>query len=525
MTRTKPLDRVRFSGPDMGARLGRAMMGVIVPLVLAITSACSAQDLNRQVNDAIDHAKLSGAKIGVCLIDLETGRELAGVRATDYFIPASNMKLLTSGAALSVLGAGYEFMTQLERFGDRLVIRGAGDPALADPAILKEMGMSVDELIDRLAASVERSGMKAVSEIVIDDRVFDREYVHSEWPRNQLDKSYCAEVCGLNFHANVLELFAAPSGRDGDPATIRSDPRTAAIEVRNKARTTRAGDGSTRIGAVRQGDQNTFTITGTVSASMREPAQTTLHEASLVMGRMLAERLGERLITVGDGRGVAGESLVRLAGPEEEFDHPTDVLAVVRTPMSVVLRRCNGDSENLYAESLAKLIGHVSTGLPGTWGSGTSAVRVQIRNRLGPEFAAAAVITDGSGLSRTNRVTPRLLASWLSACARDSQIGSAFVDSLPRAGVEGTMANRFRANNVKNEVRGKSGYINQVRTLSGYVTHSDSGRRVAFSILINDIPGTGDAAAKDLHEKIVQIADQWLTKQTRGAGERERIGG
>ncbi len=505
------------------ARIGLLAAGAVV-CTLA-TTECRAQDLGRAVSDAIDHAKLSGAKIGVSLIDVDSGRELAAVRSRDYFIPASNMKVLTSAAAMSVLGSDFEFRTTLNRFDDRLVLIGAGDPALADPALLKEMGISVGQFVDRLTDSVVKSGMTTVSEIVIDDRVFDREYVHSEWPKNQLDKSYCAQVCGLNFHANVLEMFASPTGKSGDAAVIRFEPQTKAIDVKNKARTTRAGDGSTRIGAVRQPDGNVFTVTGTVNAVIREPAQTTLHEASTVLGKMLAERLAARGIGLAPSDGKSEPPPVRLAVPDDEFGTPTAVLAVVRTPMDAVLKRCNGDSENFYAESLTKLMGHHSTGLPGTWGSGTGAIRVQIRNRLGPEFAAGAIITDGSGLSRSNRVTPALLASWLAASAKDTSIGPAFVESLPRAGLEGTMANRFRANSVKNEVRGKSGYINQVRTLSGYITHLDSGRRVAFSILINEIPPSGDVAAKDLHEKIVQIADQWLSKQTRGAAERERIGG
>lgn len=525
---TTPLSPPTHRFPTLVPRFAR-LAATVFAIALAACQA-PAQDLVRPVGDAIDRAKLSGAKIGVCLIDVQTGRELAAINSSEYFIPASNMKLLTSGAALAVLGPDFEFRTRIERHGDRIVIVGSGDPALADPVLLEEMGISVGEFVDRLAASIEKAGITRITEVVVDDRVLDREYIHPEWPKNQLDASYCAEVSGLNFHANILEMFATPSGKDGDAAAIRFEPKTAAIEVKNKARTTRAGDGSTRIGAIRRGDDNVFTVTGTVSAPMRKPAQTTLHESSLVLGRMLAERLAERNIgvppsTEQSSKRKIEEAPVRLATPDDEFEVPSDVLAVVRTPISVIMERCNGDSENLYAESLTKLIGHRSTGLPGTWGSGAGAVRVQIRNRLGPEFAAATIITDGSGLSRSNRVTPALLASWLSNCARDEKIGSAFVDSLPRAGAEGTMLHRFRANNVKNEVRGKSGYINQVRTLSGYVTHTDTGRRVAFSILINDVPASGDASAKDLHEKIVQIADQWLTKQTRNASERERIGG
>lgn len=516
----------------------RRRLGIVLGLLalLGVAPAGQAQDLNRQVNDAIGSAHLSGASIGINIIDVQTGRELVSVSKNSSFIPASNMKLLTSAAALAAMGAGFEFRTRLERHGDKLILMGAGDPALADPALLEEMGISLDDFIDRLARSVEKAGMKQVTEVIVDDRIFDREYVHPDWPRNQLDNAYCAEVSGLTFHANVIEVFASPSGKDGDPAIIRVEPNTSAIEIKKKARTVRGGDGSTKIGAVRQGKDNSFTISGTVSSPIKKAAQTTLHEASLVMAQMLSERLSAIGIPcAAPGAAPAAESPadrkkapiapVRLASLDEEFAKADEVLAIVRTPISVALRRCNSDSENLYAESFCKLIGHESTGLPGTWGSGASSIRMQIRDRLGPEFAASVFIADGSGMSRMNRVTPSLLASWLVDFAKNPKLGATLIESIPRAGMEGTMAHRFRNNPVKNEVRGKSGYINGVRTLSGYVTHLPSQRRVAFSILINDIPTNGDAKAKELHEEVVQIIDKWLTKECKDFVEKERVGG
>jgi len=506
-----------------------------VAACLPVLSA-RAQELDRQVSSVIDRARLSGAAIGVEIVDVQSGRELASVKKNDYFIPASNMKLLTSAAALSLLGPDFEFRTEIRRVGDRLVVRGCGDPAFADPVLLEEMGVTLAEFMSRLAQGVADSGMTRVSEIIVDDRIFDRDYVHPDWPRNQLDNAYCAEVSGLNFHTNVLSVYASPGAREGEPAVIRVEPDTRAVEIRKKARTVRGSDASTRIGAVRQGMDNIFVITGTVSSSMRKPAENTLHEASLVMGRMLAERLAALGVGAEPPKPVGApdpsspapvfiESPVRLATRDEELDKHDGVLAIVRTPISVVLERCNSDSENLYAESLCKLMGNFSTGLPGTWGSGASATRMQIRDRLGPEFATALFIADGSGLSRSNRVTPALLGSWLASMAADPRCGPTLIQSLPRAGMEGTMAHRFRNKPLKNEVRGKSGYINGVRTLSGFVTNIPTQRRVAFSILVNDIPASGDAKAKELHEDIVQVIDQWLTKQCKDAPPLEKVGG
>jgi D-alanyl-D-alanine carboxypeptidase/D-alanyl-D-alanine-endopeptidase (penicillin-binding protein 4) len=190
---------------------------------------------------------------------------------------------------------------------------------------------------------------------------------------------------------------------------------------------------------------------------------------------------------------------------------------VVRTPIAAVLARCNGDSHNLYAECLCKAAGHAATSQPGSWSNGAAVVRMQLRERLGPEAAAAVLIADGSGMSRSNHVTPGVLARWLASFSTDPRCGPAFVESLPRAGQEGSLIHRFEHKPLVNEVRAKSGFVNGVRCLSGYVTHVASGRRVAFSILVNDIPAKVAASTvKEFHEEVVQAIDQWLTRQAAG---------
>lgn len=519
-----------------GSRRGRE--GVLAGFAaLALSAGCLAQDLTRQVENIVSRAKLGSSSVGVCVIDLSSGKEIASYRKDERMIPASNMKLLTSGAALSVLGPDYEFRTQLERHGDRIVIRGAGDPAFADPALLGQMQISLDGFMSRLVESVTRAGMTRCAEIIVDDRYFDRDYIHPDWPRDQLDKGYCAEVSGLNFHANVLQVFAAPSSRESEMAIITTEPTGAGIEVRSRARTVKGPNSNTAVGALRQGLENSFTITGTVNSPLRDPAETTLHEPSLVFARLLSERLADAGVVVPATAGVApGDPLTkrsglsnaapcRLVGADEAIGEPDLVLAVVRTPLSVVLDRCNQDSENLYAESLSKTIGRVSTGQPGTWSSGASVLRLQVRDRLGPDAAATLNAADGSGMSRGNKVTASLLARWLESIAGDQKVGPAFISSLPRARAEGTMRRRFNDKRLANEVRGKSGLLNGVRTLSGYITDPETGRMVSYSILVNDIPSdVPGTRVKEFHEEVVVAVDQWLASRTRGAVQ-EKLGG
>jgi D-alanyl-D-alanine carboxypeptidase/D-alanyl-D-alanine-endopeptidase (penicillin-binding protein 4) len=127
-------------------------------------------------------------------------------------------------------------------------------------------------------------------------------------------------------------------------------------------------------------------------------------------------------------------------------------------------------------------------------------------------------------MSRTNKITASLMAGWLAKLGQDPVAGPAFISSLPTAGVDGTMRRRFNGRSLANEVRGKSGYINGVRTLSGYVSDTDSGRRVAYSVLVNDIPGqVTRSTVEALHEDVVQMVDRWLAKQSEGVN--DRLGG
>lgn len=495
---------------------GRALASLVCSV--AVAGCAMAQDLSRDLTVILNKARLGSAEVAVSVRDVESGRELAVYHGDQKMTPASNLKLFTSGAAVAVLGADFEYRTEIRRHGDRLVIKGAGDPAFADPVLLEQMRVSLDTFVSRLAESITKVGMSKVDEIVVDDRVFDREYIHPDWPREQLDKSYCAEVCGLNFHANVLRIFASPAARDQELANITTEPSGAGIEIKRRAKTVRGPGRSTAIGAVRDGNENSFTINGTVSAPLEVPAETTMHEASLVFARMLAQKLAE------SGVGAATAATCRLAGVQEDLGTPDAVLAVVRTPLSVVLERCNRDSENFYAESLCKLIGNVATGQPGTWTSGTSVVRMQLRDRIGPEAASSVFLSDGSGMSRANKITASLMTSWLSSLAHDTAVANAFISSIPEAKVAGTMRRRFRDKTLTNEVRGKSGYINGVRTLSGYVSDPESGRRVAYSVLVNDIPSNVTrAAVESVHEDVVLMADRWLAKQLEESS--DRLGG
>jgi D-alanyl-D-alanine carboxypeptidase/D-alanyl-D-alanine-endopeptidase (penicillin-binding protein 4) len=484
--------------------------GTLALLALAASAACSlAQNgtLNDEVARTIATHRFGGAHVGVSIIDMDGGAILANIHGNDPFTPASNMKLLTSGAALMVLGPDFAFKTEIIRDGDRLIVKGDGDPALADPEVLKESQpkLTVNDVLSALAGAVTKAGMTDVKEIIIDDRVFDREYVHPTWPPQNLDRPYSAEICGLNFHANVMAFFPGPSPQGpGSPPTFSMEPDANWLHVDVRART--VADGKNSVSVSRE-DENHFVLRGDVRFQTQAPVEVTLHDPAAFFGRLFAQQLASSGVHIAKASAGDDEPAVRLADPTEKFQGKT--IAVVRTPIADVLHRCNTDSENLYAESLLKRMGNAVTKEPGSWNNGAAVLRMTITQHLGAEAAAATTILDGSGLSRGNLVTPATFTRWLGELANNPQTRDVYTNSLAYPGV-GTLRSRFRNAKLVNQVRGKSGFIDGVRCLSGYVINS-GGHRVCYSVMVNDITNDDETRdALELHEEVVKIADRWL---------------
>ncbi|MFO0963099.1 MAG: D-alanyl-D-alanine carboxypeptidase/D-alanyl-D-alanine-endopeptidase [Phycisphaerales bacterium] len=460
------------------------------------------------VASAIAASGLRRSDIAVSIREVETGRVLADVAGDQPMIPASNMKLLTTAAALQMLGPDFRFRTRLLRDGDRLVVVGDGDPAFGDPALLEQVvytdakgnrqhGMSVDALVETWAAAVRAAGVTSLREVVVDDRIFDRQYTHPEWPANQLANAYCAEIAGLNFHTNLLHAYLGTSG--GRAEITRWAPAAPWLRVVNKstARTDKKAAQSIWVG--RTEDEETFTLNGNLRGASAEPVAVCVHDMPAFFARLLAERLRAAGVTVANARS-AGETDPKPTG--------TPVGPVVESPLATVVQRCNTDSQNLYAESLLKRIGAAATGQPGGWGNGSAALAAAIDSRLGPGTAARSLTAvDGSGLSRGNKVTANLLTAWLRGIAHDPALREPFLESLAVAGETGTVKKRFNdldAGLVS--VRCKTGYINGVSCLSGYIGRPGQPPKYAFSVLCNDLTGDQDGVgkAKRLQERIVK---------------------
>jgi len=468
------------------------------------------------IREAVGATGLKKAVIAVSIRDASTGESLVSIRGTDALAPASNMKVLTTAAALSVLGPDFAFSTRMLLDSDRLTIVGDGDPALGDPSLLAastftdasgkvHTGMDIERLLDAWVGALQAAGVKRLREIVVDDRIFAREGAHPSWPKDQLDESYCAPPYGLNFHANSIAVSAAPRA-GAAPEITAITPKAPWITITNKG-TSRAGkNDKNTVWFARTPETGDLTLYGNVKTRLEQPILVPVGDPSLFLARCIAHRLG--------AVGVAVDA-ARVATATDAAPRGKPVGPVLRTPLATVLEHCNFESDNLYAECLLKRIAFAKTGTAGSWALGSRVLQGEVRARIG-RASDAFVISDGSGLSRDNRVTADGMTSWLVSIARDESIGNRFLETLPVAGRSGTVRKRLKEiNPAVALVQCKSGYIDKVCCLSGYVTASD-GTRYAFSVLANGLSEAGAVGkAKKLQDRVCTVlAEQLAARRT-----------
>ncbi|MEN0020873.1 MAG: D-alanyl-D-alanine carboxypeptidase/D-alanyl-D-alanine-endopeptidase [Planctomycetota bacterium] len=473
--------------------------------------------LAAEIDTLIAAAGLEEADVSVHIVDLSTDRTLVTRQADRPMLPASTMKLLTSVSALHVLGAEYVYRTRFERIGDRLIIRGSGDPLLGDPALLRAQDppASTDQLLDTLAEAIAADNDSPIREIVADDSVFDREWTHPTWDEEDLPRHYAAPVAGVNFHGNVFSVFARPS-RDGNSPSISTEPDAAWLSVNVKARSRR--DGGNTAWLARSPGANLFTLLGNVATRLSAPIRVTTIDNPVLFGQLVADRL------VRTGVPVAGREKPSVDPPvgvrmgltdtEANGSEQARVAVEVRTPLTDVLERCNRDSHNLSAEALMKTIANAVTGQPGTWADGAAVMRMLIRERLGPEFAASASIADGSGLSRSNMLAPSLVTAWLEDAYEDDSVRQPLLESLATPG-SGTFTRRFNGLDIDALVYGKSGTLTGVRNVAGYVIHPVSGRCVVFCIFVSQRPGAAPVGrnGRDFADRVINAIDDWVLEE------------
>jgi len=460
-----------------------ASLLVLSAVSLSSPAPLSAYDLQRRIDAILGASGLRKVLFSVRVIDARTGEAVYEKNPHLGLMPASNMKIVTSAAALEHLGRDFAFVTRVGLCGDALVVKGSGDPLLGDKETEAKNGHLYQQLIREIISRLREMEVVSVSDIVLDTSIFDNQRVHPNWPLDQLHQKYACEVSGLNFNGNCVDISAA--NRNGK-VVLALDPPTDYVMLINALTVWRSRRSWFSVNRTKVPGE--LLIQGNCRAQAG-PYAVAVENPALFFGRLLRNAL------IGEGISVSGEVREGPAPEDCEFRPVTECT----TSIGDCLQRTNKDSFGLAAEAMFKRLAVQSNPerRQGSWEGGREVLSNYLR-ALGVDDREF-VIADGSGLSRDNRLS----ANALTLVLMHLSVGADwefYRSSLAVGGLDGTIENHFWEKPYRGRVLAKSGYIQAVRALSG-VIRTDSGDYL-FSILGNKA-GSGARAAIDRTVKAV----------------------
>jgi D-alanyl-D-alanine carboxypeptidase/D-alanyl-D-alanine-endopeptidase (penicillin-binding protein 4) len=499
----------------------------VVLLVGSALAAPKPKPLSDRIAAVLASAEVSHGFWGIEIISIKTGKTLYAQNAEKLFLPASNTKLFTTAAGFGLLGSDFRFHTTVEsptppdkygRLSGDLVLVGRGDPNLSGRTLPYIYTPSTDppansiRALEELADAVVQKGVKVIDgDIVGDDTYYAFERYGEGWGQDDLMWADGAPASALTINDNVVYCRIRPGEHAGDRAFLSFEPFADYYRIDNRLLTAPAATGPRHLVMNREPGAATLSIWGSIP--LDDPGVTeslAVDDPALFAAQLLRDLLRARGVPIyGKARARHTElsSLTTFTAHAVASGDPaaaggaTMLAAHDSLPLLEDLRVINKVSQNLHAELLLRLIGH-EKGSGGSLQSGQEAVRRFLTQGGIPDDQF--VFLDGSGLSRQNLVSPHAVARLLQYAASQPW-GPQFRETLPVAGVDGSLADRFKDSPAKGRVQAKTGSLNHVRALSGFAT-TDSGDEIAFSILTDG----QNAAGKALSDTIDRVVETIL---------------
>jgi len=459
------------------------------------------EQLRARISQVLARPELSSAMIGIKAASLDTGKVLFEENANKLLRPASNMKLYTIATALDRLTPDYRFVTSVYAKakpdssgnirGD-LTIYGRGDPSFAARFNSGNYFKGIDDLADRIVAA----GVKRVEgDLVGDETYFVGPPYGTGWEWEDLQWYYGAEVSALTINDNALDLWVKPGAQVGAPAVVTTGPPNPLLTLINKAVTSPRG--TRRDIVVYRGlSADTLEITGSIALDDRGyTGGIGISKPALLFAYLLRASLAQRGVKISGKTRVTNALTASTANVLSPTPAGIEVAALQSPPLSLIAAQTLKPSQNLYTELVLRTLGKVAatpttaTNLNRTSeAAGIEVVKAFLREA--GVMPATLVLTDGSGLSRNDMITPEATLQLLTYMHRH-RYAAAFRDALPIAGVDGTLRNRFKGTIAENNLRAKTGTLSSANSLSGYVRDA-AGEQIAFSIIVNNYPEDAD---------------------------------
>lgn len=447
-------------------------------------------------------------RLGFSIYSTKYGRTEASLNDTDWFTPASNLKLVVTAAALDTFPVNHFPVTSFEVRGTlvgrtlhgAVALVGGGDPNVSNrffPDALRPLKPMAD--------SLKRLGIDSIiGEIVTVDTLFKGPRRPTAWRQHHYNTWYGAEVASLSYQDNAFDLMVMPAEKAGLPPVVTLDPDVGYVIVENKARTMA---GKSRKLFVRQ-DQDTtrITLTGTLgmkSGGLRMVLPVRNPPAYFRAAFLKALQQDSITVVTSHHR----TDTTRKGSIRHDSLPLLHRFTLTTAPLYDMVEEVNQRSQNLQAEALLRLLGHYVY----QDASDTAGIRAEYRflKKIGVD-TAGFILRDGCGLSAESKIKPAAIAQLLAAMSRH-RYAADYIASLATPGLDGATGRRLRPWYQSNLLRFKTGSINRVQSLSGYAFGID-GDTLAVSLFANDFQSSPEKASRLLDSLFVRVVE-WANQE------------
>ena len=447
-----------------------------------------------RLQEVATHPRFSAAMLGVKVESLDTGKVIFEQNAAKLLKPASNGKMYTGALALDRFGPDYKIRTSFYANGKpdasgtlqgNLTVFGRGDPSFSH----RFNDGNYQKAIEQLAGAVANAGIKTVQGDLIGDESFFRGTRFGEgWSVDDLQYYYGAEASALTLQENTVDLVFKPGEKIGDPLKIITKPETKYLTFENRTKTVEK-EGRKGVEIYRPIDSNVVYVWGNLPlGNAGADDSVAVYNAPLWFISTLRDALARRGVKV-SGKLKTVNWLDREVAPID-FSRLTEVAFIESRPMAEMVNNMMKPSQNLYAHLLLLQVGEKVRTPDNKRMNSDDLGLVELKKfcaEAGIE-KGAVLMEEGSGLSRGCLVKPAASVQLLKYMSRH-RYAAQFYDSLPIAGVDGTLKSRFKGTPAEKNLRAKTGTIRYVNSISGYIT-SKAGEHLVFSIMLNAYNGS-----------------------------------
>lgn len=434
------------------------------------------------------------ASVSFCIIDSDSGKTIFEYNPVKSLVPASVMKLITSSAALELLGPDHTFNTVIGYTGTKkrsgrldgdIIIKGGGDPVLGSANFEDYYAGFTDRWVDE----IRNTGIRRINgRVISDDSYYDYLPVPAKWLWEDAGNYYGAGAYGLSVFDNTYEIHFRTSADSLTQQITGITPEECRFEFSNWLVAAGTSDKGYVFAAP-------YSTNGWLAGTIPENLDDFVLKASIADPPMILAKVFDQKIRA-SGIEISGSpTTVRLMQSSINKEViPID--EITSPPLKDIIQILNHESVNLYAEHLVKELGKVYR-KKGSTETGVEVVK-EFLVKSGID-CSGMFIEDGSGLSPLDAINARELTNLLLYMKRKALYPEIFFNSLPYAGKEGTLKNYFKDPVFDSNLKAKSGSLTRVRSYAGYFTTA-SGKELIFSIIVNNFTGTHQNIISNIEE-------------------------